>query len=216
MKKILFSGLFLCSLLSMAQTNDYRFAPNSYIFEPNQVNDGMYIPVAKAYAMWDSGSYVGGTAIPAGTITADVLWEDVPGLIKSGSKYGLEILGSGSDAKIKVPIDKSKKGNAVIAYKVNGEVFWSWHVWVTDDPTQGPAYKSFDALKREKGDGTVELIPSSDWQWMDRNLGAVGSSITSGNWIKNGGLLYQWGRKDPIPPLLYKGNDFYEVTGSTG
>lgn len=216
MKKILFSGLFLCSLLSMAQTNDYRFAPNSYIFEPNQVNDGMYIPVAKAYAMWSSGDYMGGAATPSGTITADVLWEDVPGLIKSGTNYSLDIIGWGTDAKIKIPIDKSKKGNAVIAYKVNGEILWSWHVWVTDDPTQGPTYKSFDALKREKSDGTVELIPSSDWQWMDRNLGAVGSSITSGNWIKNGGLLYQWGRKDPIPPLLYKGNDFYEVTGSAG
>jgi hypothetical protein len=40
---------------------------------------------------------------------------------------------------------------------------------------------------------------------MDRNLGAVSSSITANDWNRNGGLLYQWGRKDPIPPLVYRG-----------
>jgi len=62
--------------------------------------------------------------------------------------------------------------------------------------------------------GTLEKIPDSEWKWMDRNLGAVSSSFTGSNWDKSGGLLYQWGRKDPFPSLVTKGNDFYEVTGS--
>ena len=195
----------------------FKFAPNSYIFDPAQANDGLYIPVAKAYAMWSVGDQIGGSAVPAGvSITADVLWEDTPGLIKSGTGYALEIIGSGENAKIKIPVNKTKKGNAVISYKVDGQIYWSWHVWVTDDPTNGSTYKSFDVLKRVKNDGTVELIPASDWKWMDRNLGAIENTITAGDWMKNGGLLYQWGRKDPIPPLQYKGNDFYEVTGSIG
>lgn len=195
---------------------DWAKAPNSYIFEPNQDSDGLYIPVKKAYKMWNSDSRMGGSPIPTGTITADVYWEDIQGLIKSGTNYSLEIVGSGEDAKIKVPINKTKEGNAVIAYKVNGEVFWSWHVWVTDNPRNGSTYKSFDGVKRQKSDGTIEPIPSSDWGWMDRNLGALSNTITGTEFNKNGGLLYQWGRKDPIPPLVYKGNDFYEASGSVG
>ncbi|WP_312341060.1 T9SS type A sorting domain-containing protein [Chryseobacterium binzhouense] len=195
---------------------DWMKAPNTYWFDPSQAEDGLYIPVKKAYAMWLGYKYLGYSSIPSGAVTADVLWEDNHGLIKSGNNYTLEIEGSGEDAKIKVPINKSKEGNAVIAYKVNGEIFWSWHIWVTDNPTNGSSYKSFDAVKRQKSDGTVEVIPNSEWGWMDRNLGALSSSNTADDWIKNGGLLYQWGRKDPIPPLVYKGDDFYEVSGSVG
>lgn len=192
-------------------------APNSYIFDPHQsVNDGLYIPVAKAYDMWASGSYMGSSSIPSGTITADVLWEDVNGLIKSGANFGLEIIGSGSSAKIKIPINKSKEGNAVIAFKVNGEVYWSWHIWVTDDPTKGSTYKSFPNVKRQLTSGMEEVIPDADWQWMDRNLGALSKTNTTDDWNRNIGLQYQWGRKDPIPPLVYRGSDFYEVSGSIG
>lgn len=199
---------------------DWTLAPNSYIFTGKDTSganvDGLYIPVKKAYAMWEKGSYIGGDTIPEGTVTACVLWEDAHGLIKSGEGYNLSIDGTGKQAKIRIPVNKSMKGNAVIALKVNGNIYWSWHVWVTDDPTKGSVYKSFDGVARQNKNGTVEQIPDAEWGWMDRNLGALGSSITAGNWNKNGGLLYQWGRKDPLPPLVDKGNDFYEVTGSIG
>lgn len=200
---------------------DWTKAPNSYIFtgkddDGNSV-DGLLIPVKKAYAMWKNGNHMGGmTDLPSGPVTADVLWEDNPGLIRSGASYALEITGSGETAKIKVPVNSTKEGNAVIAFKINGEVYWSWHVWVTDNPINGTTYKSFDGVKRQKNDGTVELIPDSEWKWMDRNLGALSNTITGTEYNKNGGLLYQWGRKDPIPPLVYKGNDFYEASGSIG
>lgn len=195
---------------------DWTKAPNSYLFDPSQNNEGVYIPVKKAYAMWQQDKILGTSGIPAGQMTADVLWEDNPGLIKSGAGYALEITGAGENAKIKVPVNKTKEGNAVVALKINGEIFWSWHIWVTDTPEYGSSYKSFQGVSRQRNNGTVELIPDSDWRWMDRNLGAVGSSITATEWNKNGGLLYQWGRKDPIPPLVLKGDDFYEVSGSIG
>ncbi|MCL8535830.1 T9SS type A sorting domain-containing protein [Chryseobacterium gallinarum] len=195
---------------------DWRKAPNSYIFDPSLNSEGLLVPVRKAYAMWEGGDYINGNGIPAGTATAEVLWEDEHGLIKSGINYTLEILGSGPTAKIKVPINKAKEGNAVIAFKINGEIYWSWHIWVTDDPTNGPSYKSFNNLKRQKSDGTIEVIPDADWKWMDRNLGALTGFITSSDWTRNTGLLYQWGRKDPVPPLVTRGNDFYEVSGSIG
>ncbi|WP_157859425.1 T9SS type A sorting domain-containing protein [Chryseobacterium angstadtii] len=199
-----------------AKAPDWKKAPNSYIFDPAQSSEGLLVPVRKAYAMWKDDQYIQNGGIPSGNMTADVLWEDAHGLIRSGAGYSLEILDSDQNAKIKVPINKAKKGNAVIALRINGEVYWSWHIWVTDDPGNGSTYKSFDNITRMKSDGTTESIPDSDWKWMDRNLGALNSSITSSDWNRSIGLLYQWGRKDPIPPLVTRGNDFYEVSGSIG
>lgn len=200
--------------------SDWTKAPNSYIFtgkdKDGNTVDGLYIPVKKAYEMWRSGNYMKGIDVPSGPVTADVLWEDNMGLIKSKENYTLDIIDSGENAKIKVPVNKVKKGNALIAFKVNGEVFWSWHVWVTDDPTNGSTYKSYDDVKRQLSDGTVETIPNSEWGWMDRNLGSMGSSLTGPGWNRSGGLLYQWGRKDPFPSLTNNDASFYQITGSLG
>lgn len=215
-RNILFNETNVLKDSPLSADPDWSKAPNSYIFDPSQSGDGLYIPIRKAYAMWERDRYIGGTTIPSGKITADVLWEDNHGLIKSGTGYTLEVVDSGQNAKIRVPINKAKKGNAVVVFRVAGEIFWSWHIWVTDDPSNGSKYKSYTNVKRERADGTVETIPDSDWGWMDRNLGAVGSSLTANEWNRNGGLLYQWGRKDPIPPLVHRGNDFYEVSGSLG
>jgi len=195
---------------------DWTKAPNSYIFDPAQDGEGLYIPVKKAYEMWRSYKYLSSAGTIKGKATADVLWEDVPGLIKSNSDYSLEIVDSGESGKIKVVINKAKKGNAVVAFRLNGEIFWSWHIWVTDDPTNGSTYKSFAGIRRQRSNGVIENIPDTDWKWMDRNLGAITNSNTEGEWNRSGGLLYQWGRKDPIPPLVLRGNDFYEVSGSVG
>ena len=69
------------------------------------------------------------------------------------------------------------KGNAVIAAKdANGNILWSWHIWLTDQPQEQVYYNNA---------GTM----------MDRNLGAT--SATPGD-VGALGLLYQWGRKDPF------------------
>ncbi|RXM37486.1 hypothetical protein BOQ62_22605, partial [Chryseobacterium sp. CH21] len=56
---------------------DWTKAPNSYIFTGKDKTgnnvDGLYIPVKKAFAMWQKDKYIGGTNIPGGTLTADVL-----------------------------------------------------------------------------------------------------------------------------------------------
>ena len=67
--------------------------------------------------------------------------------------------------------DTFKEGNAVIAAKdADGNILWSWHIWLTDQP-QGQVYYN-DA-------GTM----------MDRNLGST--SATPGD-VGALGLLYQW------------------------
>jgi len=77
--------------------------------------------------------------------------------------------------------DIFKEGNAVIAaYSdagcTEGNVLWSWHIWMTDTPSN-------------------QVYNNSAGTMMDRNLGAI--SAKRGD-VGALGLLYQWGRKDPF------------------
>ena len=198
------------------KAQDHTLAPNSYIFYNKGVlpdgkrADGLYIPVAKAYQMWEKGRYMqndAGSYTPiseTGQQTAVVFWEDVNGLISSTS-----IEGTGELAKIKVIVDKTKgEGNASIAFKVDGVIYWTWHIWVTDNPEDGASFG--------QGFETNALNQAFSVKYMDRNLGATNASFLGNDWHKSGGLTYQWGRKDPVPPLEYKDGSFYEVTGDVG
>ncbi|SEQ78681.1 T9SS type A sorting domain-containing protein [Epilithonimonas lactis] len=195
---------------------DHTHAPNSYIFYVDGLlpdgtkTDGLYIPIAKAYQMWQKGRYMqndAGSYTPIdqnGQQAATVFWEDVNGLISSTS-----IEGAGESAKIKIIIDKTKgEGNASIAFEVDGVIYWTWHVWVTDNPEDGALY----------GQGFETDIQNQTFtpKYMDRNLGATNASFLGHDWHKSGGMMYQWGRKDPVPPLEYKDGSFYEVTGDVG
>ena len=75
-------------------------------------------------------------------------------------------------------------GNALIgAYKRNSEtsytLLWSWHIWVVPD------FK--DGIKDENWTAT-------GYTFIDRYLGATSNQPG----IASLGLLYQWGRKDPL------------------
>lgn len=206
----------ICSILvlcffqtSLAQ--DYKRAPNSYIFDINyaEVNHygGLKIPVIKAYQAWNDSIGFLNESIPNDLQSAHVYWEDVSGLVRK-----IEISGSGENANIKVAINTGKgKGNALISFHVgsNGNasdpIYWTWHIWVTDDPTNGVEYS--------KGFETDIFDNRFDPFYMDRNLGAVNAEFLGNDWNKSSGLLYQWGRKDPFPPLLYKDRSYYELTG---
>ncbi|GAA5090953.1 hypothetical protein GCM10023210_17810 [Chryseobacterium ginsengisoli] len=215
----LVSTLKIDNYIQILSEKDYTKAPNSYIFYkdgllPNgNKADGLYIPVKKAYQMWKSGRYMQndqGNYTPIdlnGSQAASVYWEDINGLIKSVTIDTSE--GSGENARIKVLIDKTKgEGNASIAFKVNNTIYWTWHVWVTDNPENGSSYgQNFET------DFTGNPFTP---QYMDRNLGATNASFLGNDWNKSGGLMYQWGRKDPFPPLVYKDNSFYEITGDVG
>ncbi|UJR12429.1 hypothetical protein I4U23_016605 [Adineta vaga] len=194
---------------------DWTKAPNSYIFTGKDKNGndvvGLYIPVKKAYEMWskggefmqdENGNY---TPIPSGTAKAGLYWEDEPGLIKS-----ITLEGTGENAKIKVLVNKLKEGNAVVSYRVDDKVYWTWHVWVTDDPTvNGSTYRL--GFEKDKNGN-----PVTDWKWMDRNLGATNANFLGNNWHKSQGLQYQWGRKDPFPALVHKDGTLYEISGEIG
>lgn len=73
------------------------------------------------------------------------------------------------------------KGNVKIgAFDAAGNIIWSWHIWITDDP--------------------VNQGYSNGYIAMDRNLGAITTDYSSYEDAKShwSGLYYQFGRKDPI------------------
>lgn len=85
--------------------------------------------------------------------------------------------------------DQVEYGNALVAVEdANGEVLWSWHIWVCDfDPEQ-----------------TVKKY-ANGFAMMDRNLGAT-LDKHPGTWEifrRTEGLFYQWGRKDPFTQDQY-------------
>ena len=138
---------------------------------------------ANSYIVSKSGTYKfstvkGNSRESVGAVSsAEVLWEsfgtdvtpNVGDLVKNISYKNGEVTFQTADT--------FKEGNAVIAAKdAEGNILWSWHIWLTDQP-HGQVYYN--------NAGTM----------MDRNLGAT--SATPGD-VGALGLLYQWGRKDPF------------------
>lgn len=150
--------------------------PNTYLIAPGS---RISIPVAKAFAVWEDNDVLAATTYDMeGTMTAELVWQDVNGLIPAS---GITLTGTGKDASIKIQTDASKgSGNAVVALKIGGDIYWSWHVWVTPYEPNDPNNQDFNGWAT----------------FMDRNLGAVSSIIGDAG---AAGFLYQWGRKDPFP-----------------
>lgn len=93
-------------------------------------------------------------------------------------------------------------GNAIIAAKdSDGNILWSWHIWV---PKEAIAYSTY-------GDKTSSKL------MMSRNLGALVDTPADGSVVDvtSFGLLYQWGRKDPFVGAQATGvTNFAGVSGT--
>ena len=160
---------------------------NCYIIDPNEYKDANgndiydgYCFLATIVGNGEAGIISSGaqTLYPEteniSPVSAHLLWESQLGLISDIElKYGY--------VRFRLP-DSSVRGNAVIAvYDENGKVLWSWHVWITDRPTE----QGFSV-----GEHTITFL--------DRNLGATKAKCSSASdALATYGLYYQWGRKDP-------------------
>lgn len=94
-------------------------------------------------------------------------------------------------------------GNAVVAaYDDNGNIIWSWHIWLTGS------------------DPASNAITTSAGVFMDRNLGAYHNSdgsVMMNDIYRSYGLYYQWGRKDPfVRPTDYRFSDNSDQMVFTG
>ena len=156
---------------------------------------GLYSFNAKAIGNGEFGLVEGATFHTRNTAispaSAELLWCDSEGAI-AGVTY------DESNGQITF-IATGAEGNAVIAAKDSeGNIIWSWHIWMTDQPAE-------------------HLYKNSTGQYLvlDRNLGATRADRGSGenDWIEAQGLAYQWGRKDPL--VRYKKDEYYQEIGGT-
>lgn len=110
--------------------------------------------------------------------SAELLWEDRNGVITAVSY---------KDKRISF-LATGQEGNAVIAAKdAGGNIVWSWHIWVTDQPQE-------QVYVNDKGTFTM----------LDRNIGATRADRGAGEEYRQSvGLYYQWGRKDPYAQNKY-------------
>lgn len=108
-------------------------------------------------------------------VYADVLWQTKDSIISSVSLSANKVL-------FTVP-EIFNQGNALIAVRdADSTVLWSWHIWVTD-------YEPAEVYHRYNSGAVM----------MDRNIGAV--RVDRGvneEWRESVGMMYQWGRKDPL------------------
>jgi len=159
---------------------------NSYMVEPHGMP--ILIPVSRANRAIDAASNLGAEAdglggVRADNFTVELVWADAPvgenGVIKTMKPRQYDNEGY-------IYVLPGKAGNAVVCVKVNGDIKWSWHIWVTEPVETG-----------------TDAVTGIDW--MDRNLGAKAASpllngvFDEGQWVKTLGLSYQWGRKDGLP-----------------
>jgi len=195
------------------------YLPNSYFVAPQAGSYTFSFPVKKAYAVWEYYEVPGAThpfpksGIPSGLCTAELLWQDKQNLIESVS---ISSSTNDPDALISVGLTgASLQGNAVITFKVDGTVYWSWHLWVTDyNPdviTINPDV--YDEFTASGANGSVyqynNYTVGGDYIFLDRNVGAIGS--TPADYPDVQGMVYQWGRKDPFPPY---DKDFYDIANN--
>ena len=138
---------------------------------------------ANSYIVSTSGTYKfkpvkGNSSTSVGSVSSvEVLWESFgTDVIPSEGDLVKDV--SYADGYIQFSTPTSfREGNAVIAAKnSSGEILWSWHIWLTDQPKGQTYYNNADTM-------------------MDRNLGATTADAGDVGAL---GLLYQWGRKDPF------------------
>ncbi len=136
---------------------------------------------ANSYIVSEAGAYKfptvqGNSATSVGAVAAgEVLWETfgtdenpVVGELVSEVSY--------SDGYIAFKAS-DKKGNASIAAKdSDGNILWSWHIWMTDKP-KDHVYNNKAGIMIDRNLGAISAVPG--------DVGALG-------------LMYQWGRKDPF------------------
>ena len=170
---------------------------NCYVVPPA---GRVHIPTDGVYKAWAQMDEFERTPIPEGEVTAEVLWQDGIGVMTERS---VKVMNAEKRDKAYIVVETGNKaGNAVVAMKVNGEIYWSWHIWCTD---YNPNLK----------EGQQEL---NGFVWMDRNLGATYNKYNEEGGIKSKGFLYQWGRKDLFPPTkgwekTESDEDLYNLAG---
>lgn len=212
---------------------------NSYMLHPpkGEGQSRIYsIPIRRAATFWNKEGENGGVyganqwdkdnkysewnITPETQWTAEVLWNDFG--LTNYSDFLIKSKGVGYDPTVpfdetdntkgpyfKIKVKSGMNGNALVAVKVNDNIVWSWHLWITDyNPDQeGLSPKNGVYIYDVEG-GKVhrynsELFNTSPTETsvgykngfiMDRHLGSKGVNRQG----QLEAMYYEFGRKDPF------------------
>ena len=133
-----------------------------------------------------------------------------------------------------VPQHSIQPGNNLIALKKGGDIVWSWHIWITDQPleTKDGRYMStligWTPISLQGGNGGLDVYPArseelkivqvtSDGQKIPKGMESEILVLQEGNVIQKlrsdriyrygRGVYFQYGRKDPMFPAQSTGNN---------
>ena len=192
---------------------------NSHAYQTS--NSGAYIlQHFKDHAGQDiSSPYINVQNASNPATQASIVWTDQSGIIEASS-LGIADAGTNAFVRFRVPQDKIKNGNAVIAVKnASGTVMWSWHLWFVHDDAlntvtctnfQGHKYKFTQenlGWKYTALSGTSYTSPRKARVKVEQTVANGGVkqfayiTITQnpGNSRRGYNTLYQFGRKDALP-----------------
>lgn len=199
-------------------TDQHTPSSNCFVVAPGEtLQFEPYYRVEKGGG-YDIATYLDPAVTDKTIDTVDIVWQ-TPDCIGDNSKGDLVYLGDDTgDIHRKIIVKAGKEGNALIAARNSKEqIIWSWHIWVTpnepDNRALAHVYTTFtwdeNGIYGGKG---APRIPG--YAIMPCNLGALDfTGISRGTWPKRGdlfneserrtfGMTYQWGRKDPFPPVI--------------
>lgn len=200
-------------------TDQHKPSSNCYIVKPGGLVSFEPYNRVETGGGYDIKSYLNPEVESLSIHRVGIIWQtkDCIG-DNSDEQNPLVWLGEGSGEHRKIYVRAQKEGNALIAaYNKAGQVLWSWHIWVTgnepDNLGKAVTYTTYEW--DEKGIYSNRRISGN--AVMSCNLGAMADeqSGTAGNGTvlrypaeqtTAFGMLYQWGRKDPFPPLRTRSN----------
>lgn len=160
---------------------------------------------------------------------SEIVWQDEQDLITNVSIGN----GGADNDYIYFYVGQSTihQGNAVIAAYNEGEVLWSWHIWVTDTDFSTPDVVTnysgivYEFLPVNIGESAYGTDYNYDGREVQLRIQQIGSALTSDCPIvqkenklyryTGNNTFYQWGRKDPIPPIPSGGyKKYYDKNGN--
>ncbi|MDR2148760.1 MAG: hypothetical protein LBE91_20150 [Tannerella sp.] len=168
------------------------FPTNSYVLRPFQYSGSSlseaYIPLKPVYDFWEDFIYANGGTIPLpatpGDLSVALDWKDKSGNVIQ-NQTGIAVINPNNRNESYIKVEAGEvQGNAVIVFRINGAIYWSYHLWVTEYSPYEPA-----------GQILYQTPQNIKNVFMDRNLGAMDTVYNSaGNFP---GIPYQFGNKNP-------------------
>ena len=150
---------------------------------------------------------------------AAIVWTDQSGIIEASS-LGIEGSGTNAFVHFRVPQDKIKNGNAVIAVKnASGTVMWSWHLWFDHSDvlntvactnyqgytynftkqTLGFAYRKWEVSTYNKPRVARVKVEQTIANGGTKQVAYINITQEPGSVKEISSTYYQFGRKDAFP-----------------